>query len=245
MLSRDTEILHLSPVRKHELALAAQDASGRDEFNYMKRPSSIMNYIRLMLCAKRAHCEAFEIDQEKVKKIKDSYVGKSPSFVSTNDIITSTFGKATRSRVMYMAINWRHRMEGLSGKDAGNYETVLFYDPEGYETAGKIRESIDQKPPLLRKSTMPLPGFCESLSCRISMITNWAFPNFTGDLQLLEEPNTSTVLLHLPTYKPTDAPMNFAVVFRARKNTLAVVYFLTDVTAHDLGEAGAPLGPSI
>lgn len=245
MLSRDAEILELSPVRKHEIAKSAQDASGRDEFNYMKRPSSIMNFLRMMLCSKRAHCEAFILDQEKVKQIKDSYNGTSPSFVSTNDIVTSTFGKATRSRVMYMAINWRNRMEGLSSKDAGNYETVLLYDPEGYETAGKIRESLEQEPPLLRKSSMPLPGFCESLHSRVTMITNWAFSNFTGDLQLLEEPGTSTVLLHLPAYKPTDSPMNFAVVFRARKDTVAVVYFLTDVTAHDLREAGAPLGESL
>lgn len=155
-------------------------------------------------------------------------------------MLVSSFVKATNSRMTLMAINWRGRLQGLDTDDAGNYEAVVMYDQDGAETPSRIRESLSNGPPFRRQSDRPVPGTCESLSCRYSMITNWAFQCFDGDLRILPDVSTPT-RFHLPIVNLDMMPWPFAVIVRSRRDTLSVLYILTDTSVEDLKAAGAPL----
>ena len=61
-----------------------------------------------MMCGSKTKIEARYIDQDKVisskEKVKDG-------FVSTNDIVTSSFARATKVDILLMAINLRNRVK--------------------------------------------------------------------------------------------------------------------------------------
>ena len=57
-------------------------------------------------------------------KVKTEYTAtpeEGVAFVSTNDILTSSFAKSIRARICMMAINFRNRIQSLVDGDAGNY----------------------------------------------------------------------------------------------------------------------------
>jgi hypothetical protein len=248
MLSHKTQIVSLSTGRKEKTDEIIK-VVGAKEYKYMAAPALGINFVASMLLGKKSTAHAFLVDEEKVTSAKTAEaanLGESGGFVSTNDILTSTFANATRARIFFMAVNWRGRIAGLEDDDAGNYEAVCTYDPDSYNTAAAIRKSLTSKPGRVLRvpSDRALPKFCESVRCRFYMMTTWVFPFFNGELQLLPDEPTP-LAMHVPVYLAQDQPMNFAVVFRIRKDTKAVLYFLTDVTEEQLRNNGAPIGDEL
>ena len=247
----------LSCVRKHEAAEECKTkGTGEEQYKFVCKPAIMINLAAKMFCScQKAKLSARYIDAEKVTIVKDQEKarhGRSAAFVSTNDILTSTFGRASKPRVLLMAINWRKRIKSLADSDAGNYESCIVYDPESYETPFQIRESLMCGMPIRRVSDMRIPSCCETLTCKISMITNWAFPSFKCECHVhLDEREGESgyvsvpVLLHLPILKMEEVPMNLAIIFRAEKNRLAVFYCLFDINLQDLVNVGAPIGEEI
>lgn len=247
MLSHTVEIVPLSPERA-DYTEKVKEVLGAKEYKYMASPALAINVVGSMMFGRKSTPHAFLVDEEKVAEAKaagSAELGRDGQFVSTNDVLTSTFGNASRARILMMAINWRGRIPGAKDTDAGNYEAVVCYDPDSYRTPACIRKSFTSAPGRVQRvPARRLPGFCENTYLRISSITTWVFPSFTGELQLLPDEATP-VHMHLPIYLAEDAPMNFAVVFRIKKDTKAILYFLTDVTEEILRESGAPIGDAL
>ena len=133
------------------------------------------------MCGSRPLIESYYIDTDKIAEAKAQAIGV--DYVSTNDILTSTFGNATSARLLLMAINFRDKLPDFKADDAGNYEGALVFGPDDYATPTSIRQTLNTGPPAYRRgaglTTGPaaLPGCCENLRCQISMVTNMLNPN--------------------------------------------------------------------
>jgi hypothetical protein len=182
--------------RIHEASKKTTDAVGKKLYDYPLSAPVIFNILKSMVFGKKAECFAYFVDPEKVNKVKAEYTTnpeEDVTFVSTNDILTSSFAKSIRARICMMAINFRNRIEGLVDQDAGNYEGFLLYDEKMYGTPGKVRKVLQKGPPFLSMAK-ELPGFWESLSCNLGQVTNWS--SFAGDLSF----EGCKQRLHLPVY---------------------------------------------
>ena len=62
--------------------------------------------------------------------------------MSTNDVVSSAFLRATRADLALMAVNFRGRVPEVDESHAGNYENVIQYRPEDYESPPLVRQSV-------------------------------------------------------------------------------------------------------
>ena len=150
-------------------------------------------------------------------------------FISTQDIITSSWFNASSSRLPMFTINLRKRCPELSTKLVGNYETSIIVDPPSYERAPLIRKALQSKPHFTRADPAPLPGFCGKTSC--AFITTWCF-SIEGNPSGLYLENCQQ-LLHMPIMPVSIlkmCPMDFAVVFRATHDKRAILMFCKEAT---------------
>merc|ERR1712043_36890 len=111
---------------------------------------------------------------------------------------------------------------------AGNYETILYYDKESFDTPDSIRKSLHHGPPYKRISGKPIPSRSTQMRMAISFITSWAFSTFDADIHLWDSKGVSSrpVKLHLPVYNPKDnPPIPFGIVYKPCKGKLAVMCF--------------------
>lgn len=250
MLSKDQSIEALDFKRKREMEEKGRKAAGESEYDFLMSGKIVLNVLGKMITNPKYYISAFYLDPVKIKSRKeeeDQYIKGNgnlsdlPFSCSTNDILASTFGQVTKSRIMMMAINWRGRLEGCLDKDAGNYESALVYDPPSYSRPSAIRKSLNDGIPIKRFNPQPLPRGFEAITCQLSMITSWVFPSFNGDL-VLDQGNK--VLLHLPIFRTTMLPFPIAIVFTAKKDTLGVIYAGPHkiMSEEKLRAAGAPIG---
>ncbi|KAL3936052.1 MAG: hypothetical protein SGBAC_008549 [Bacillariaceae sp.] len=159
---------------------------------------------------------------------KESHSNDPNLFVSTNDIITSAYGKAVDSGVLVMALNLRGRTPEASENLAGNYETLLWFDKHGIETPAKIRQSLSRGPPFRRVSDKGPMTRWQEMTTTISLISSWIFPSFDADIHLWQKDGSpsSSVMLHLPLYVTVDgSPVPSLLVFKPCKGRLAVMSF--------------------
>lgn len=213
----------ISCKRNHNAAKECQYACGKEETAFAMRPSVICNIIGKLIFGskKQADLHVFCVDPEKLKDIKENKNRKrnltdscQVPFVSTNDILTSSFGNATNCRVLFMPVNLRNRIQSdndnlnqktiISDENGGNYESCILYDPITYDTPNKIRQSISSKNnnelPFKRietdcikgtKGRRSLPKRCEAMTCKLAMITNWSFPFFKCEYNNLKKSRES------------------------------------------------------
>ena len=94
-------------------------------------------------------------------------------------------------------------------------------------------------------------SFFKTVTSKVSMITNWAFPSFKADLALPSasgEDCTIPLELHLPIpYHPKEIAFPICVIFRPCADRLAVLYGGSPQTLSSdrLREAKAALGEQI
>ena len=196
-----------------------------------------------MMCGSKANIEARYIDQDKIisskEKVKDG-------FVSTNDILTSSFARATKVDILLMAINLRNRVKGTNEKDAGNYESVILHDSTSASTPQALRKTLTGGAPFKRDGNMALPGFFKTTRSKVALITNWSFPDvWKANLKLFDSSGAKTIpiALHLPVYNIKDIAFPLGIIFRAIPDRLAIMYggSTRGITYDKLIDAGCPI----
>ena len=116
--------------------------------------------------------KTFLVDNSKVKEIKAGERAEGVSFVSTNDILTSTFGNAAAPRILFLPVNFRNKLDGYVSSDAGNYENSLVLCPGNYATPDHIRKLLLSGPPEYKRDEEeggPLPVGDEARECKLSV----------------------------------------------------------------------------
>jgi hypothetical protein len=129
MISADGIVTAMSPVRNHDIMEQSDMAMGEKEFKWLNSTSTLCNIVsNLLFPSKKAIAQNFTIDSNRVKLLKEN-AEKNPSFqgfVSTNDILASTFGNVTSARILMMPINFRVKLLDFTNNDAGNYEGYIY-----------------------------------------------------------------------------------------------------------------------
>jgi hypothetical protein len=167
---------------------------------------------------KSKHQEAFQSESERDPTF--------PSFISTNDIITTWYFQASRCHVGLMFMNFRNRAEGMTDELAGNYESVIAYQSQDFASPHYIRRSI----PIERRfhEHIPLPGIWHTTTKKIAAITSWV--SFYVEIQLSSP--TTKHLYHAPVIQksPNEAIFDIAIIFCPKKGEYAILTFATDHT---------------
>ncbi|CAE7776298.1 unnamed protein product [Symbiodinium sp. CCMP2456] len=92
------------------------------------------------------------------------------AFVSSNDLLTSWFLKATQPSCAALLLNMRNRMQGLEDKHAGCYASMLLFFPEEYKSPANIRRAITrQSPACTPTGQQQWPG----RGSKVGMVTSW------------------------------------------------------------------------
>lgn len=216
-----SQISAMNYTRKFESVAKIEDFIGKANYKFILSKTMIINVVKNILFGKKNQYFSRFIDERKVNAIKEAYTNDPKSkfpFISTNDIITSSFCNATNSRLALSAINLRNRIEGIGDQDAGNYEFVLLLDKEHYATPEAIREVVSSKD-TFDANNGKMPSVLEALRSNITVITNAS--SFIDDYHLGELPQ----IMHLPIFKPDNVYCDFAAIYKTEGNNRAVFYF--------------------
>jgi len=236
MLSPSVKIESLQMERLDNFEDVIDEAIGVGENKLLKSPFLFLDVIAAWaFCkSKPTQVAANFVDKAKIAKTKAAAKSRHPCenpnfYVSTNDIISSTYAMETGAEFFLMALNLRSRVKNVTESHAGNYESFLYYDKESIETSDAIRKSLMGGPPFKRCSGRPIPSLSKQIKgIKKAFITSWAFSSFDADLCLWnsEGSPSSLVQLHLPVYNVTHMPpLEWCIVFKPRKGELAVIFF--------------------
>ena len=240
MLSSTAEIIAMDVVRKEEFSMEGAGAkiTGEKEIKFMMNPGlCMMCYYMGIMMRKKVEPACYLIDTEKLKALKEKAKTEpgAPSYVSTNDIITSGFGRATKANMLTMPVNIRGRQDQCGKNLAGNYWTGLMFGADALSSPNSLRHVLLGKAPYSR---CVLPGCCIKGNWS-SMITNWSSMS-NGNLNIPE----CTQILHLPYLNTKEMLEDSCVIFKARPKQVAVMLFLHSVTVGDIKKE-LPLGEQV
>ncbi|MBC9915289.1 hypothetical protein [Chitinophaga varians] len=229
--------------RKQAAANRVVEVVGQQSFKFFHSVPFILNLVKGAMFGKKTKCHAFYVAPEKISQAKSRINGnhaEGVEFVSTNDILSSSFAKATGSRLCIMAVNLRSWIKDIDSNDAGNYAGGLLFDDETCARPANIRKAFQAGLPI-SAAAKPYPKFGEALSCRLSLISSW------NDFQKSHDLDGCEQVLHLPLYDAKAAfPLDSAVVFKAKPEKLAVMYFTKTVEREKIlshCELGDPVSP--
>ena len=245
MLFEGAEVYPLDAVRNEKHRTTLPELVGKKANKWMTSAScgQIMNFIGIMCCGKKnqpVHC--FFVDKNKLADAKEKAKEgpNAPEFVSTNDILTSTFGRTTNARLLTMAMDFRGRVDGLTKKTAGCYHAGLLFDPDAYSTPGNIRQALAGPAPQSRVASFP--SCCGSVFGNwTALISNWGSASKGNyDIPGCEH------LLHIPYVQTNDMPVDFSIVFKPRKGETAVMLgFQYGKNVVDIAKAQMPIGQTL
>jgi len=238
MLCKDAPIYALDVERKKEVHQKALLSLGKQEYAFLNGFAHIFNAIRGVVFGKKARIYAFYLDEEKISTLKNE-LPKEEGFISTNDIISSSYFSFIGARLCAMAINFRFKIKGLSHKDAGNYEGAILYDKKRFTKPSNIRKSLLNVSSYIGHCD-PLPKTCEGMFCKIGLITNWASFAKNIDIHHCEQ------LLHLPLTNTTGRmPYEMAVIFRAKEGKTGIIYYTQRFKKEDFNSQKLPISTLI
>lgn len=243
MLSGEAKVTPLNPERKQAMSDRVPEYVGAKHYKYMTASvPNVLNSVGSLIRGKKVTSHCFLVDEEKLsiaKKEAESQGCALPEgvHVSTNDVITSGFGKVMKPRLLTMAMDFKGRIEGLSREDAGNYHAGIILDPDSYAEPSIIRQAVTGPPPCSRAA---LPGCCTAMRCRLAIITSWA--GFKG----IEIPECKQTM-HCPAVDISGmvakAQDSLCIVFNPTPGKTAILCCVKSVKAKDI-MAGLPLaGP--
>jgi hypothetical protein len=222
MLSVKSEVIALDVIRKNEIE-QARDFIPKTNANFIFSPRMIFWAITRAFSRKKMRIKSFELNASYVQsqKLLVKEKGKVP-FVSTNDILSSTYAQLNTSNAMIMAINFRNRIPGITDEDAGNYEDLLVINKETSSKSENIRVLIgDLKTEVLK---MKLPeGRAKSKSNPV-LITNWA--GFSQPLLI----DNAKSLLHLPLYTSKEITFDSCIVYAPQEGKVSALLFMKDLS---------------
>ena len=269
MLSADSDVVELNPMRVSDFEAAKTDIIGKKETSMFKSTGLAFGILGTYLATKFGRHTPQnicinEVDPGWVAKEKAKQEGPVP-FVSSNDALSSWFFSKMESDTNIMVANFRGRQPSilnLSDNDAGNYEANVPYFPGDVETPALIRQSIRDADGAFRahRAGSPeteIPGFWKLLHNRTSIISNWA--NFYCDVNLQDnvkdnKESTTKPKLHLPIMEPDGiitSVWNSAIIFRPHAGQLGMLMitrrFDSDILAKMKEQDGsdAPMGKRI
>ena len=111
MLCADAPILSLNPERKQDIKEATETAMGKAEYTWLTSGATLCNGLGTLFCSPKVAVQMYDVDAGKLEAAKEKGKdGCGAGFVSTNDVLTSTFGNATNAEVLTMAINYRDKV---------------------------------------------------------------------------------------------------------------------------------------
>jgi hypothetical protein len=130
MISADGKPSAMKFARKADADEKIGASLGIMELQWSVQPSTFFNIVLTALFSlKKAIAYNSYLDSNRLQITKEN-AKKEPSsqgFVSTNDVLASTFSKAAGLNVLMMAINFRVRIPDFCNDDAGNYEGFLIF----------------------------------------------------------------------------------------------------------------------
>lgn len=112
--------------RKHEFEDALVTAMGVEEHKLAYSGGVICNVVCGMICGGKPLIESYYTDEDKIAAAKAAGAKEDGvEYVSTNDIVTSTWANASSSDLLLMPVNFREKLPAYTPNDAGNYEGAL------------------------------------------------------------------------------------------------------------------------
>eukprot|EP00747_Dinoflagellata_sp_TGD_P154093 gnl/TRDRNA2_/TRDRNA2_177464_c5_seq5.p1 gnl/TRDRNA2_/TRDRNA2_177464_c5~~gnl/TRDRNA2_/TRDRNA2_177464_c5_seq5.p1 ORF type:complete len:185 (-),score=9.88 gnl/TRDRNA2_/TRDRNA2_177464_c5_seq5:550-1104(-) len=159
------------------------------------------------------------------KKRKHDPVATGVPWISTNDILTSTFFTTIRAGYARTVFNLRGRIPELSSVPdtvAGNAFTCMLYWPDECDTAAKIRKSIMVAPNFKDYGRQDVPSLWKDFSMGMHSATSWA--SFYKDLDVPE----CKLIAHVPATDMSFSSGSTIIPFYVRTNQLAVMYLVHD-----------------
>ncbi len=140
-----------------------------------------------------------------------------PPFVSTHDLVASSFFHTARMAGNLLVVNMRvgGRAEGVGKELAGNYDAVIVYPLQDCVRPEQIRQSLST----LRCESGNDPAPFSTMH-GFALVSNWA--SFSHNLD--DAYAGCTLIEHLPFFLPTVPAMRVAqcCLFRRNKHELAV-----------------------
>ncbi|MGL1862366.1 MAG: hypothetical protein OCC46_07570 [Pseudodesulfovibrio sp.] len=271
MLSSDTDVVALAPVRVADFEEAKIEVIGEKENAMFTSAGLGLGIMGTYLGGKLTRREPQNICVHAVdsawvaqEKAKAKQEGQVP-FISTNDALTSWFFHTMKSDLNIMVANFRSRKPsilGLNDNHAGNYEANIPYFPGDVENPSLIRQSISDVDSMFRamragSPSTEIPNFLTLVRNRSALITNWA--TFYRDVVLMDivpdnETSSFNPKLHLPIMEPDGiitSVWNNAIIFRPRASELGILiitrHFNSDMLTQLKAEKGSdvPLGARI
>ncbi len=198
----------------------------------------ILNTLGKHLFLPRPKAYFFNLNVQAIEDEKRKFrlqAGQSTSaFVSTNDILCTTLSDLMGLTSLYMAVNFRGRLNftvdtmGQSTGEllAGNYESgILFFEgdfdkPEKIRYAqGQGKKGLYQRAPNADGQASAIPGFWKRTFGRPGIITNWS--GWDANLTL---PNCELVLF-VPLNDIDKPFLESAIVFQPRPKEVGVLVF--------------------
>lgn len=225
----------MDPVRVAEYEATEFKWTGKKDFAWLSGGGGLIKgMLTGACCGPKAKWCCYTVDADKVSQAQAKSVANAAKigadevkFVSTNDVLTTHFCKATQARVVMVVVNFRDKIPDLpiSDKNAGCYEGCLLLDRENYADPACIRLSLIKGLPLTRHMpSPPLPGCCCS-SNPMALITSWANGAIAGGrFNATNIAGVEAQALHLPCMDMPDM-MDVAIVFKSTPNKYAVICF--------------------
>lgn len=265
MLSADTDVEVLDPVRVADFEEAKTEVIGREENAMFTSTGLGLGIIGTYIGAKVTRRKPQNVCIHSVdpswaahEKAKAKQAGQVP-FVSTNDALTSWFFREMKSDLNIMVANFRSRKPsilGLEERHVGNYEANTPYFPGDVETPALIRQSIrsaDGGFRARRAGSPPtkIPKFLTLVRNKSAIITNWA--TFYRDVALQgNTPDNETYpcnpKLHLPIMEPDGlitSVWNNGIIFRPRPGELGMLIITRRFDSDMLTKQKAQDGPNV
>jgi len=266
MLSADTDVAALDPIRVSGFEAAKTDIIGENESAMFTSAGLGLGIMGTYWLAKLTHREPQNVS---VHAIDPAWIAQEKAgakeaaqvpFVSSNDALTSWFFREMKCNTNIMVANLRSRKPAiveLTDDHAGNYEANVPYFPGDVETPALIRQSILDPDGgfRARRAGSPVtrvPTFWTLLRNRTAIITNWA--SFHRDVELRADPEredseTYSPTLHLPIMEPDGlitSVWNSGVVFRPQAGELGMLMITRNLDSDMLAQHKSmegPLGP--
>ena len=236
MLDPIASVWPLSSCRHPETPAEQEAMVGQAEHAWAQSPLMPLGALVRGQFVKKMEPKAWLVEPDWVASQKARWKYESDAgFISTNDALASWFFKRVNASVGMMAADMRGKPGSSAHEaDAGNYSAMLLYLPADYQTPALIRQSVRQ----MRRASEPptqLPGAIGTLRSHVALLTNWA--SFHNGLSL---PGGCEELVHYPVFNsiPINADMSLGIIFRARKDKLAMFTYSPRIAA-----AEGPSGP--
>jgi hypothetical protein len=215
MYGSSAKVQQLNEIRKPEYKQGKQDVI---DYEVLDAPGCIMNVFKNLLFGKTPSVRINYIDSGYIKAKKSEV--SAPDFVSTNDIVVSSFARLCESDSMRIAVDLRDVVKKVHASDAGNYHAVVVFNkdevcsPEGVR---RVVKAVKQGKPLASREFLSQSTWSLAKE-QVAIVTNWA--TFYKPLPFLGCEQS----LHIPALDLSAVPIaDLGVVFMAMPDKVAML----------------------